>query len=100
MLLFFFSFFGSEIYSYIFYSFFVFVCRSDLGSEVGFEATGRVEADLPTVGVWAKKSDEVSSYMYTYHVTSRMVRLYQMSQIVSIKHGVVGLVRETVRLCQ
>lgn len=36
-----------------------FICRSDIGSEVGFEATGVIDAKLPTIGVWAKKSDEV-----------------------------------------
>ena len=35
-----------------------FCCRSDLGSEVGFEATGLIDGKLPTVGVWAKKSSE------------------------------------------
>ena len=34
-------------------------CRSDLGSQVGFEATGLVDGRLPTVGVWTKKTDEV-----------------------------------------
>lgn len=34
--------------------------RSDLGSEVGFEATGLIDGKLPTVGVWARKSDQVA----------------------------------------
>ncbi len=33
--------------------------RSDVGPEVGFEATGIVDSKLPTVGVWARKSSEV-----------------------------------------
>ena len=35
-------------------------CRSDVGPEVGFEATGIVDSKLPTVGVWARKTSEVS----------------------------------------
>lgn len=31
---------------------------SDLGPEVGYEAIGRVDSSLPTVGVWAKASAE------------------------------------------
>lgn len=31
---------------------------SDVGPEVGFEATGLVDAKLPTVGIWAKASQE------------------------------------------
>ncbi len=34
-------------------------CRSDLGPEVGFEATGLINGDLPTIGVWAKTSDVI-----------------------------------------
>ena len=30
--------------------------RSDLGPDVGYEAIGIVESDLPTVGVFAKAS--------------------------------------------
>lgn len=33
---------------------------SDVGPEVGFEATGVVTSKLPTVGVWARKSSEES----------------------------------------
>ncbi len=36
-----------------------FSCRSDVGPEVGFEATGLVDSKLPTVGVWARKTSEV-----------------------------------------
>ncbi len=38
----------------------VYLCRSDVGPKVGFEATGLVNSKLPTVGVWARKSSEVS----------------------------------------
>ena len=34
--------------------------RSDVGPDVGFEATGVVNSKLPTVGIWARKTDEVS----------------------------------------
>ena len=34
-------------------------CRSDLGPEVGFEATGLIDSKLSTVGIWAKTSQEV-----------------------------------------
>lgn len=34
--------------------------RSDVGSDVGFEATGIIDAKLPTVGVWARATSEVS----------------------------------------
>ena len=30
---------------------------------MGFEATGLIDGKLPTVGVWAKMSDEVRTYM-------------------------------------
>ncbi len=33
--------------------------RSDVGPEVGFEATGKIDAKLPTVGIFARKSEEV-----------------------------------------
>ena len=33
--------------------------RSDVGSEVGFEATGKIDGKLPTVGIFARNSSEV-----------------------------------------
>ena len=35
-----------------------FVARSDVGPDVGFEATGVIDAKLPTIGVWARKPTE------------------------------------------
>jgi programmed cell death 8 (apoptosis-inducing factor) len=35
---------------------FLFLCRSDLGPEIGYEAVGLVDASLTTVGVWARAS--------------------------------------------
>ena len=35
--------------------------RSDLGPDVGYEAIGIVESDLPTVGVFAKASSRDTS---------------------------------------
>lgn len=32
--------------------------RSDLGPEVGYEAIGLVDSSLPTVGVWAKATNQ------------------------------------------
>ena len=54
------------------------VCRSDLGSEVGFEATGIIDGKLPTVGVWAKKADEVGiePHPSTVVVTSFVCHLF------------------------
>ena len=37
-----------------------------MGSEVGFEATGLVDGSLHTLGVWAKKSEEVCACMMCY----------------------------------
>lgn len=39
---------------------FFLLTRSDVGSDVGFEATGIIDAKLPTVGVWARATSEVS----------------------------------------
>ena len=33
--------------------------RSDIGPEVGFEATGIINAKLPTTGIWARATDDV-----------------------------------------
>ena len=33
-------------------------CRSDVGSDVGFEAVGLIDAKLETVGVWAKTKED------------------------------------------
>ena len=33
-----------------------YLCRSDLGPEIGYEAIGIVDSSLPTVGVFAKAS--------------------------------------------
>lgn len=33
-------------------------CRSDLGPDVGYEAIGLVDSSLPTVGVWAKATEQ------------------------------------------
>ena len=36
----------------------VLICRSDLGPEVGYEAIGIVDSELPTVGVFAKAGEK------------------------------------------
>ena len=46
--------------------FVVFVARSDVGQEVGFEAVGIIDSKLPTTGVWARKTEEVCSWSLIY----------------------------------
>ena len=36
---------------------FTFLCRSDIGPDVGYEAIGIVDSSLPTVAVFAKASE-------------------------------------------
>lgn len=45
------------------------LCRSDIGSDVGFEATGIVDCKLPTVGIWARRTDEVTSRLCPLNTT-------------------------------
>jgi len=45
--------------------------RSDIGPEVGFEATGIINAKLPTTGIWARAADDVRHLRFccTCHMT-------------------------------
>lgn len=40
-------------------TFMVCFIRSDIGPNVGFEATGIIDSKLPTVGIWSRTSTEV-----------------------------------------
>ena len=42
--------------------------RSDVGPDVGFEATGKIDAMLPTVGIFARKSSEVRHNYYIVEI--------------------------------
>ena len=42
--------------------------RSDIGPDVGFEATGKINAKLPTVGIFARKSSEVRHNYYIVEI--------------------------------
>ena len=44
----------------------MFITRSDVGQEIGFEAVGIIDSKLPTTGVWARKSEEVHILLHDY----------------------------------
>ena len=41
--------------------------RSDIGPNVGFEATGIIDSKLPTVGIWSRISTEIFDVNNTLH---------------------------------